>query len=178
MYCTNCGKECNQGEKFCTGCGKQISALNSQPTASTTAPLNDTRKFNIFAIVGFVISIVCFLGGAYTIVLAPLAGLVFSIVALVQIRKKGQKGKGLAIAGIVLGAVSAAVVAITAILSTLFSYAVPGLFRLLLTYLAPELAVMLEECLEANFSEFLYEIFGTYDVNLSNIMQYLLDSMT
>jgi Co/Zn/Cd efflux system component len=51
--------------------------------------------------------------------LAPLIGLILSIVALVQIKKTGQKGKGLAIAGIIvsilemaaIGAIIAVVVA-------------------------------------------------------------------
>ena len=63
---------------------------NAQPVA----PQGD--KMNICALLGFIFSIVC-CGG--------LPGLVLSIVGLIQINKNGGKGKGLAIAGIVLFAV-------------------------------------------------------------------------
>jgi len=52
------------------------------------------QKTNIFAI----LSIVC----AF---LVPLLGIAFGIVALVQIQDSGEKGKGLAIAGIIISVV-------------------------------------------------------------------------
>ncbi len=51
----------------------------------------DTQKTNAMAIVGFIFAF-----------LLPLIGLILSIIGLVQINKKGQKGKGLAIAGIIV----------------------------------------------------------------------------
>lgn len=62
-----------------------------------------TEKWNTMCIVGFVLSF-----------LIPIVGLVLSIIALVQINKTGEKSKGMAIAGIVIGAV-AAVMAIAAV---------------------------------------------------------------
>ena len=53
------------------------------------------RKTNTCAIVGFILSFFC-----------GLAGLIVSIVALSQIKKTGEKGKGLAIAGIVITCVT------------------------------------------------------------------------
>ncbi|MBQ1256806.1 MAG: zinc-ribbon domain-containing protein, partial [Clostridia bacterium] len=29
MYCPNCGKKLNEGEKFCSGCGNKVGAVNS-----------------------------------------------------------------------------------------------------------------------------------------------------
>ena len=54
---------------------------------------NDQEKqnTNVMAIVGFIFAF-----------LLPLIGLILSIISLVQINKKGQKGKGLAIAGIIV----------------------------------------------------------------------------
>lgn len=49
------------------------------------------RKTNTCAVVGFILSFFC-----------GLAGLIVSIIALSQIKKTGEKGKGLAIAGIIL----------------------------------------------------------------------------
>jgi hypothetical protein len=57
--------------------------------------------WNVMAIVGFVL---CF-------VFAP-AGLVISIVALVQIRKSHERGNGLALAGTIVGGVFTAIIAI------------------------------------------------------------------
>ena len=54
-------------------------------------PVNN--KTNICALLGFIFSLVC-CGG--------IPGLVLSIIGLVQIKKSGEKGKGLAIAGIVI----------------------------------------------------------------------------
>jgi uncharacterized membrane protein YeaQ/YmgE (transglycosylase-associated protein family) len=47
-----------------------------------------------FAIAGFVVSL-----------LIPIVGLVLSAVALGRLRKNGQKGRGLAVAGLILGIV-------------------------------------------------------------------------
>ncbi len=52
------------------------------------------RKWNVMCIVGFILSFI----------IAP-AGLIISIIALVQINKSHEKSKGMAIAGIVIGAV-------------------------------------------------------------------------
>ncbi|WP_244165223.1 DUF4190 domain-containing protein, partial [Streptomyces silaceus] len=51
---------------------------------------------NGFAIASLVLGILCFL---------PAVGLVLGLVALAQIKKKGERGKGLAIAGSVLSVV-------------------------------------------------------------------------
>ena len=51
----------------------------------------ETQKTNVMAIVGFIFAF-----------LLPLVGFILSIIGLVQINKKGQKGKGLAIAGIIV----------------------------------------------------------------------------
>ncbi|KAA8820232.1 DUF4190 domain-containing protein [Bifidobacterium vespertilionis] len=52
------------------------------------------QRWNVMSIVGFILSFVI-----------PPAGLVVSIIALLQINKSGEKSKGLAIAGIAVGAV-------------------------------------------------------------------------
>jgi len=62
-----------------------------QNTPATTAP-GTAGRYNVLAIVGFILAFVF-----------ALAGLVVSIIALSQIKKTGEQGKGLAIAGIVIG---------------------------------------------------------------------------
>jgi type IV pilus assembly protein PilA len=53
-----------------------------------------SRGLNVLAVVGFVLSFI-----------VTLAGVVLGIVALIQIRRTGERGKGLAIAAIILGGV-------------------------------------------------------------------------
>lgn len=118
-------------------------AVPAPVAEATPVPTKTKKKMNIFAVIGFVVSIVCFFGIIKASVIGPLAGLIFSIVALVQIKKNNQKGKGLAIAGIILGSIATVVSFVSLIITAIFSYAVPGLFRLLLTYVFPELFAML-----------------------------------
>ncbi|MGN8050866.1 DUF4190 domain-containing protein [Curtobacterium sp. 22159] len=53
------------------------------------------QRFSVLAIVGFVLAFV-----------VNIAGLVVSIIALVQVRKTGERGRGLALAGIIISALS------------------------------------------------------------------------
>jgi hypothetical protein len=58
------------------------------------------RGINGFAVAGLIFSFFC-----------TILGLVFSVIALVQIRRTGQAGKGLAIAGLVISLVFIALIA-------------------------------------------------------------------
>ena len=109
MNCSNCGAPLN-GASFCAACGTpagtndvsvpltpvQPTFASPQPAQSPQAPFTEVPKTNGLAIAGFVTAF-CF---------SPVA-LVLSIVALNQINKSPtpQGGKGLAIAGIVLGGI-------------------------------------------------------------------------
>lgn len=64
-----------------------MTTLEQHPTAP--AP---TDRLNTLAIAGFVLAFV-----------ANIVGLVVSVVALVQISRSGERGRGLAITGIVVG---------------------------------------------------------------------------
>jgi uncharacterized membrane protein len=50
-------------------------------------------------------SLVCSLFGWLCLIIGPILGLIFGFVALSQIRQTGQRGRGMAIAGIVIGAI-------------------------------------------------------------------------
>ncbi|WUO29531.1 DUF4190 domain-containing protein [Streptomyces sp. NBC_00286] len=56
-------------------------------------------SLNGFAIAALVLGILCFL---------PLIGLILGLIALVQIKKKGERGKGMAIAGVILSSLGTA----------------------------------------------------------------------
>ncbi|KFI58343.1 DUF4190 domain-containing protein [Bifidobacterium cuniculi] len=100
----------------------------SQPYAQGGYYVAPTEKWNTMCIVGFVLSF-----------LLPLVGLVLSIIALVQINKTGEKSKGMAIAGIVIGA-----------LATILSIAMIGFIFWFAGY-AVEHANEMPEWLESEF---------------------------
>lgn len=88
MFCKNCGAALDDNADFCPKCGV---AVNQDKLA------NDQQKTatNTIAIVGFVLSF--FIG---------LAGLICSIIGLNKAPQYNGKGKGLAIAGIVISCLS------------------------------------------------------------------------
>ena len=64
----------------------------------------DKKVLNAFALVGFVLgllSVVLY----WVLGIVPLLAIIFSIIGLVGVKKSGQKGKGFAITGLVLGIV-------------------------------------------------------------------------
>lgn len=88
MYCPKCGTELPDGTNQCSACGQTLGQAET--------------RMNAYAIVSLVLGIVS-VGLSFV---APV-GLVFGIVALVQInRSEGrQGGKGLAIAGIIVSSI-------------------------------------------------------------------------
>ena len=124
MFCTKCGKEYAEGDKFCTGCGKNlqenetnqennvyVGSENSNPTVDPYAmyktlhskPASKSDSFSGLAIAGFVLSLV----GAFIIpLIIGTAGLVFSAVAFKDIKSNGKRGFGLALAGLIIGIIN------------------------------------------------------------------------
>ena len=101
-FCTNCGA--NRGDSsICSSCGTGASGGGSGLNPSSTpqpayyAPPQPVyvvqTRTNGFAIASFVLSLLCG---------APLA-VIFGHIALSQINKRQEGGKGLAIAGLVIG---------------------------------------------------------------------------
>ena len=87
MFCNKCGSQTN-GAQFCPNCGTATAASVSQTRMAG-------QKTNGMAIASLVTALVC---------CGPL-GLIFGLISLSQINKTGEGGKGLAIAGIVVGAI-------------------------------------------------------------------------
>lgn len=103
MFCIKCGAQLN-GAAFCTSCGTQANAAATPPIAQPApssyqapyvAPATPTT--NGLAVASFVISLVCL----------PILGFILGLVALNQINNSPtpQGGKGLAQAGVIIGAV-------------------------------------------------------------------------
>ena len=101
MFCRVCGKEINDEAVICPHCGCSV---KDEPTVSKSASGEKTGKSNVMSIVGFILSLVSLLISLFGTVAT--AGLVLSIIGLVQCNQKGERLKGLAIAGLIVSIVS------------------------------------------------------------------------
>ena len=92
MFCKNCGKEIDDKASVCIHCGVPVKHETQQVVVSN-APSNGV------AIAGFVLSFFSF---------AAVLGLILSIVGLQKSKQPefNGKGKGLAIAGIILSCIT------------------------------------------------------------------------
>ena len=134
MFCIHCGKELPDGARFCSFCGSSISTTpvndnvqetaisedpvvtetNGQPisvqTQPASQPVNESaepKKLQVMGLVGFILACASFVIGFLDFCLIATAGMIVSIVALVQFNKNPNKYKlkGFAIAGVAVGAV-------------------------------------------------------------------------
>lgn len=94
-FCEHCGAELVDDALICVKCGC--------PTTSTTVIDANKTKLNAVALVGFILSMVSLLL-PYIGVVTALAGMICSIIGLVHVKRKNERGKGFAIAGISVGA--------------------------------------------------------------------------
>lgn len=88
MFCKNCGSNIDDRAVICPKCGVLIRESAEEQSTSQD-------KTNVLAIVGFVLSF-----------FVSLAGLICSIIARKQCRETGEKGSGLATAGMIISVAS------------------------------------------------------------------------
>jgi len=67
------------------------------------SPALKKRKANGFAIASFFLGLSGLISISYLLPVTAILAIIFGIIALTQIKRKGQSGRGLAIAGIILG---------------------------------------------------------------------------
>ena len=92
-FCGQCGTQVGDGA-FCPSCGNRTDGAAVATAGGPPAvPPSQPRKTNALAIASFVLSLMC--GSILSVVLGH--------VALSQIRKTNEGGRGLAIAGLVIG---------------------------------------------------------------------------
>lgn len=112
MYCKACGNKIEASSAFCPVCGTKTDPLrgeadfsydSSRPDAPYEKALMQGHT-NSLAIAGFVLSVVSLFFALMGLV--PIIALVLCIIALVQIKNRGEGGKGFAIAGLVISAFS------------------------------------------------------------------------
>lgn len=90
MFCKNCGSEIDDQAVICPHCGVPV-----QNTANAGNQLQAQNQGNPMAIVGFVFSF-----------LIAIVGLICSIMGYNKAKNEGLPYKGLALAGIIISAVS------------------------------------------------------------------------
>lgn len=137
MYCPLCGKEVNEEHNFCKYCGSNLKE-NVQEEVETIIveepkivdmketkldEKNEEKDYNVCAIIGFIAGIISIFFSLYGLV--NIGAIVLSAIALDQIKKTGEKGKGLAIAGIATSIAS--IVLFIVALIIIFSLAMIGL---------------------------------------------------
>lgn len=75
--------------------------------AAQPAPVAPSEKWNVLSIVGFVLSILGF----------NVVAIVLGFIGLSQVKKTGERGRGLAIAAIIIGFVSIVLIIIAIVVS-------------------------------------------------------------
>lgn len=129
MFCKQCGNELPENVKFCPNCGVEVKNIEPDPEAEPSAASapdaqpsgnSDTKtmpsaspartqagKWSVLAIVSFAVAAAGVAGYLAGGVVLHIATLVMSIIALNRFKKDPtMKGKGFAIAGTVISAVS------------------------------------------------------------------------
>ena len=103
MFCSKCGNQIAEGAAFCAKCG---AAQQSTSVLVENTPYQKTEEIttNTMAIIGFVVSLISLLINFWGIV--GIAATVLSVLGYIGCKQKNQKGKGLALAGIIIGASS------------------------------------------------------------------------
>ena len=103
MFCIKCGKQLEEGTSFCPSCGTSQESIATPPVSNSYQP-QESASTNTMAIVGFVVSIISLLINFWGII--GIAATILSVLGYINSSKNGQKGKGLALAGIIIGAIS------------------------------------------------------------------------
>lgn len=97
MFCRNCGSQIDDRAVICPHCGIPTDNMNSKNYSA--------NKQNTIAIVGFILSF-----------FVAIAGLVCSIIGYKAAKNEGKDGGGLALAGIIISAISIGLSIILAII--------------------------------------------------------------
>ena len=106
-YCTHCGAELMDEAVLCTKCGCWVTPGSTSNSGEVTLPSANEQnaKLNVCSLIGFILSMASIIFFVNFMGLLALAGMIVSIVGLVQLaRNNNQKGKGFAVPGVVVGA--------------------------------------------------------------------------
>jgi hypothetical protein len=98
-FCLGCGNSMSEGERFCGVCGRDSLATSARPAVDPSVEFGlapETSGKAIFSLIS---------GLLFIILPFSLAAIIFGHLSLSEIRKSGGRlaGKGLAVAGLILG---------------------------------------------------------------------------
>ena len=103
QYCIKCGNELEENVKCCSKCGTNTDGEAAIQNNQNVNTANQEGKYNGQAIASFVVSLV---GLIIFGLICGIISLSLGITALKHIKEfSNEKGKGLAIAGIVIGSI-------------------------------------------------------------------------
>lgn len=105
MFCVNCRKEIPNGSMVCPECGASQRIISPPPVSgmgSQSAGKNE--EYNKMAVIGLVISGISLFINFWGIV--GIAGIIVSVIGLINCNQTNRNAKTLAIIGIVIGAIS------------------------------------------------------------------------
>lgn len=137
MVCPSCGHEVSEGTNFCLNCGAKLEMEAAETQApmeqvsqgaetqtqeekrSTASKAMSNAPFNVLSIAGLAVSCLSLVLGLYG--LTGIAGVILSVLGYRQIKHTQERGKSLALVGIILGCCSA-IFCIAILLFTVTAY--------------------------------------------------------
>ncbi len=103
-FCVNCGAELKDGGDICLKCGKLVNGESAPASTTITSDNAVATKTNSLAVAGFIVSLCSLIINFGGIVGA--VGTILSSIGLAKLKKNNEKGFGLALTGIIVGAFS------------------------------------------------------------------------
>lgn len=114
MFCKSCGKEIADNATVCPYCGA-VANQPSAPAQQSYAPPPAPVEKNTMATVGLILAFV-----------APLIGLILSIIGLKKSKELGGEGRSLSIAGIVISCIEMAAIVLFVVVYVVIIVAAVG----------------------------------------------------
>lgn len=121
MFCKKCGNQLSEKDNFCTKCGYQVNEVAEEKAAAVestvevapveveasapvaTVVVEEKKKMSGKSVAGFIVSLA---GLFVSPIICGIIGIILSIKGMKQTKSGELRGRGLAIAGLVLGIIS------------------------------------------------------------------------
>ena len=112
LICPKCGQELNDNSRYCSYCGHCLSFKDNQIDNR-----NNANNTNVYAIIGFVLSLAGDL-------LITIGGLVLSAIGLKKANIEGYELKGLSLAGLIIASIKIAILLTVTIIYFLYFWSI------------------------------------------------------